>query len=134
MLAYRYLTTSDKSRYNHFVLLREQHLKDGKQLNLYDYRDNDGIECALWPHLYPFHEWCETNLSGNTSPIVDKTVNKTGGKFRDIRSINFPRLPPPPLPHPMLQLFVAHFTLNSTTLTWGRGGGFEVEYKNKTSL
>ena len=26
--------------------------------------------------------------------IVDKTVNKTGGKFRDIRWINFPRLYP----------------------------------------
>lgn len=67
MLAYRFLTTSEKSRYNHFILLREQHFKDGKQLNLYDYRENDGIECALWPHLYPCHEWCETKLSGNTS-------------------------------------------------------------------
>ena len=57
MLAYRYLTTSDKSRYNHFILLREEHIERGKQLNMYDYREN---ECALWPHLYPFHEWCET--------------------------------------------------------------------------
>lgn len=67
MLAYRYLTTSNKSRYNHFIRLREEHIARGKQLNVYDYRDNDGIECALWPHLYPFHEWCETKLSGNTS-------------------------------------------------------------------
>jgi hypothetical protein len=67
MLAYRYLTTSQKSRYNHFIVLREQHITNGKQLNLYDYRENDGIECAIWPHLYPFHEWCETKLSGNTS-------------------------------------------------------------------
>ena len=67
MLAYRYLTTSPHSRYNHFVLLRQQHMESGSQLNLYDHRDNNGIECALWPHLYPFHEWCETSLSGNTS-------------------------------------------------------------------
>jgi hypothetical protein len=67
MLAYRYLTTSVRTRYNHFILLREEHIKNGKQLNLYDYRENDGIEGALWPHLYPFHEWCETKLSGNTS-------------------------------------------------------------------
>jgi hypothetical protein len=73
MLAYRYLTTSPTTRYNHFVLLREDQIKTGKQLNLYDYRENDGIECALWPHLYPFHEWCETKLSGNTSRQSAKT-------------------------------------------------------------
>lgn len=67
MLAYRYLTTSPISRYNHFILLREQHINSGKQLNMYDYSENNGIECALWPHLYPFHEWCETRLTGNTT-------------------------------------------------------------------
>lgn len=67
MLAYRYLTTSEKSRYNHFIVLREEHIKTGKQLNLYDYSENKGIECALWPQLYPFYEWCETELSGNDS-------------------------------------------------------------------
>ena len=67
MLAYRYLTTSPRSRYNHFIQLRDEHVKTGKQVNLYDYRENDGIECELWPHLYPFYEWCETSLSGNTS-------------------------------------------------------------------
>ena len=35
----------------------------------------------------------------------------------------------------MLQLFDTHFTLNSTTLPWGRGGGgFEAEYTNQTSF
>ena len=38
-----------------------------EQLNLYDYRQNDGNKCAFWPHLYPFHEWYETKLTGNTS-------------------------------------------------------------------
>lgn len=73
MLAYRYLTTSVTSHYNHFLLLREEHLNSGKQLNLYDHRENQGIECALWPHLYPFYEWCETRLSGNTSRQSAKT-------------------------------------------------------------
>lgn len=66
-LAHRYLTTSTTSRYGHFLNLREQHLREGKAVNLYNYKDNDGIECALWPHLYPFHEWCETSFSGNTT-------------------------------------------------------------------
>ena len=68
VLAYRYLTTSPKSRYSHFIQLREQQLNRNEQVNLYDHRQNDRIECALWPHLYPFHEWCETRLSGNTIP------------------------------------------------------------------
>lgn len=34
---------------------------------MYNYRENDGIECALWPHLYPFHEWCESSFSGNST-------------------------------------------------------------------
>lgn len=67
MLAYRYLTTSATSYYNHFLLLRQEYIKIGKQLNQYDDRENQGIECALWPHLYPFYEWCETRLSGNSS-------------------------------------------------------------------
>ena len=53
MLAYRNLTTSPRSRYNHVIEMREQHVDTGKQVNLYDYRENDGIECTLWPHLYP---------------------------------------------------------------------------------
>ena len=67
MLACRYLTTSVKTRYSHFIQLREEHLNSGKQLNLYDYKQNNGIECAFWPNLYLFYEWCETKLSGNTS-------------------------------------------------------------------
>lgn len=54
------------SKYSHFVSLRERFISEQRQLNLYDYRENKGIECALWPHLYPKHSWCETTLSGNT--------------------------------------------------------------------
>lgn len=43
MLAYRYLTTSNTSRYSHFLQLCEEYLLEGKQLNLYDYKQNDGI-------------------------------------------------------------------------------------------
>ena len=62
MLACRYLTTSVKTRYSQFIQLREEHLK-----TLYDYKQNDGVECTLWPNLYLFYEWCETKLFGNTS-------------------------------------------------------------------
>ena len=54
MLAYKYLTTSLKTCYSHFIQLPKEHIKSGKQLNLYNYRQNDDIECALWPHLYFF--------------------------------------------------------------------------------
>jgi hypothetical protein len=26
---------------------------------------NSGLECALWPSLYPYTSWCETTLSGD---------------------------------------------------------------------
>lgn len=67
LLAYRYLTTTSTSSYKHFLDIREGHISTGKEVNLYDYRENKGIECALWPHLYPVTEWCETILSGNAT-------------------------------------------------------------------
>ena len=67
LLAYRYLTTSESCAYLHFINHRERQLSERKEINMYDYRQNKGLECALWPHLYPFEKWCETTLSGNSS-------------------------------------------------------------------
>ena len=49
----------------------------------------------------------------------------------DMHSINLSRFLP--LPHPMLQLFAPHFKLiiQQHCLV---GGGFEVEYRNQTSV
>ena len=44
MLANTYLITSVKTCYSHFIYLREEHTKSGKQLSLYDYKQNYGIE------------------------------------------------------------------------------------------
>ena len=71
-LAHRFLMTSQHSRYSHFVNLRETQMTDGARINIYDFHENDGVECALWPHLYPLHTWCETSLSGNTSRLSGK--------------------------------------------------------------
>ena len=34
---------------------------------LYNYATNEGIECCLWPNLYPYTRWCETTLKGDES-------------------------------------------------------------------
>ena len=34
---------------------------------LYNYATNEGIECCLWPNLYPYTSLCETTLKGNES-------------------------------------------------------------------
>jgi len=77
--------TNDSSRYKHFVELRETYLPREQLLNLYDYRENNGIECALWPHLYPHHSWCETRFSGNTTRLSSKVyfMNKVYSEILD---------------------------------------------------
>ena len=33
-----------------------------------------GIECALWPNLYPYTDWCESMISGAMIRQSDKTT------------------------------------------------------------
>ena len=87
--AYDYLMTSNPSCYSEFIALHEQLLSDQKQPNILDFRMMQGIECALWPHLYPFRSWCESILYGGQdrrttkvsfttkvmSPIVDYALD-----------------------------------------------------------
>ena len=51
--AYDHLMTCNASSYSTFVQCREDYLKQGKQPNLFHFRETIGIECCLWPHLYP---------------------------------------------------------------------------------
>ena len=39
---------------------------------MYDFSEMEGMECCLWPHLYPFTSWCETVLKGNESRLSRK--------------------------------------------------------------
>ena len=70
--AYNYLITSDTSRYAHFVALREKLIQEKSQLNCFNFRDTEGIECVLWPNLYPFTSWCESVISDSGSRVSTK--------------------------------------------------------------
>lgn len=61
--AYSYLMSNDASTYAKFVQLRECEITKNERFNVYDFNFNTGIECALWPNLYPTLEFCETYIS-----------------------------------------------------------------------
>jgi len=63
--AYQYLVSSSDSSYSKFVALRNRLCHTDRRFNIYDHRQNEGIECALWPCLYPYTSWCESILSGD---------------------------------------------------------------------
>ncbi len=70
--AYDYLVTANDSSYSHFLRLREKIIAEGTSLNLFHFSDTRGIECALWPNLYPFSAWCESNISDSGSRLSMK--------------------------------------------------------------
>ena len=65
--AYLYLMNSEDSCYSCFVLLLEQLLQNSTLLNPFDLDKMKGIECALWPNLYPYTDWCESMICGTTT-------------------------------------------------------------------
>ncbi len=54
------------------IFLREEIIAEGTSLNLFNFSDNQGIEYALWPNLYPFSTWCESNISDSGSRLSMK--------------------------------------------------------------
>ena len=64
---YEYLMNSEDSCYSRFVLIREQLLRNSTLLNPFDLDKMKGIECALWPNLYLYTDWCESMISGATT-------------------------------------------------------------------
>lgn len=69
---YQFLMSSEDSAYNHFVSKRQRCIRKETTLNLYVSKESKGIECALWPHLYPNKSWCETVIEGNHSRLSTK--------------------------------------------------------------
>ena len=65
--AYQYLMNSEDSSYSRFVSLREELLENSTLLNPFDFEKTKGIECALWPNLYPYTDWCESMICGKTT-------------------------------------------------------------------
>lgn len=73
--AYNYLIESEQSSYKAFVRRREECIDEA--YNFYDYKQRKGVECCLWPHLYPFTSWCETVLDGRESRMSSKVSFKS---------------------------------------------------------
>ena len=63
---------STDSSYKSYVERREEALSQGLRYNLYDCDKQNAVECALWPHLYPFTAWYETVLDGRQSRLSSK--------------------------------------------------------------
>lgn len=72
--AYNYLISSEESKYSHFVHLRDHISEQDRTLNLFNFKDTEGIECALWPNLYPFTSWCESMSFDNGSRLSSKVA------------------------------------------------------------
>ena len=78
------LMSATNSSYQTFVNRREEDLLAGS-FNLYNSNDNQGIECALWPSLYPVTSWFETMWSGNNARHSYKVsfMTKVMSQIRD---------------------------------------------------
>jgi hypothetical protein len=70
--AYNFLMHFERSSYSYFVAKRYEFLLVNKELNLYEKQGIIGIECALWPNLYHFTEWCDTIHQGKESRLSQK--------------------------------------------------------------
>ena len=87
--AYNYLMSTDDSSYKYYLNKREELLSNNESPNIFEIYRWTGIECALWPHLYPFTSWCDTFQEGQGarksskipfltkcfSPIIDYCKN-----------------------------------------------------------
>ena len=64
----------EDSAYSHFVRKRRECITTENKFNLYVSEYLQGIECTLWPHLYPKKSWCETTIKGNNSHLSTKVA------------------------------------------------------------
>ena len=72
-VAYEYLM-QNYSSYKHFVNLRELAMKDNETFNIYNCQQSSGIECALWPMLYPETQFHEMTLNRCHNQASSKVV------------------------------------------------------------
>ena len=64
MNAYQFLINSGDSEYSYFISLHNRLSNENKQLNALNINETIGIECALWPDLYPRTGLCESVICG----------------------------------------------------------------------
>ena len=83
--AYSYLMASEESSYKHFVDCHHRFLrrsaaeiaKDPRKLQLpRRVLEEEGIECAVWPHLYPRTRMCETYIRKHDVRRLDRAIAK----------------------------------------------------------
>ena len=81
--AYNLLMNTPTSLYKAFINKHNEALKTNEKINLYS--AIEGIECCLWPHLYPYTDLCETTLKGNESRLSGKIafLNKVFSNILD---------------------------------------------------
>ena len=72
--AYDFLMQNELSSYKTYVEMRETEINESKRFNVYDFSKNVGIECALWPNLYPTIDFCETSLTGRSDRASTKAA------------------------------------------------------------
>ena len=75
--AYDFLIQTTNSAYREFVNKRDDAVAKGDRFNFYDYQQCRGVECALWPHLYPYTSWCGTSLDGRENRLSSKVAYMT---------------------------------------------------------
>ena len=63
---------SKESAYRLYYTLAENMTKT--KINFWEALRLPAIECALWPPLYPFKNWCESVISGAASRESAKTA------------------------------------------------------------
>lgn len=69
--AYDFLMDCEESSYSSFIMKREECLNTTR-FNFYDYNQRKGVECCIWPNLYPLTSWCETVLDGSQTRLSSK--------------------------------------------------------------
>ena len=64
--ALHFLLSTSSSSYKKFYDMRNDFASAHKEPNIFDVYKWEGIECALWPNLYPFTTWCDTIHDGSS--------------------------------------------------------------------
>ena len=82
--AYDFLKGNRQSHYKRYLSIQSVQPAESK-IKFWDVYHMPGIECALWPSLYPFSTWCETLLEGSKASILHSFRAKL---LSDITSYN----------------------------------------------
>ena len=67
LAAYNFLMQSPDSAYREYVLIAKELQSSNSNPSVFQIFQWFGIECALWPTLYPYTSWCESAV-GSTRP------------------------------------------------------------------